>query len=73
MNYFCPIILAIDLCLNGSFCLAYMIYYSVVTLFFIAKILYGRSFKNIIFGGLFFGLLGTFVSFMIMSNYRTHL
>lgn len=52
---------------------AYWISWSVATPFFIAKISYGRSIKNIIFGGLFFGLLGTFVSFMIMSNYGMYL
>ena len=40
-----------------------------IFIFFIGSISQGRTIKNIIFGGYFWGLLGTYLSFFILSNF----
>ena len=40
----------------------------VATPFFIGSISKGRTIRNVIFGGYFWGLLGTYLSFFILSN-----
>ena len=40
----------------------------VATPFFIGSISKGRTIRNLIFGGYFWGLLGTYLSFFILSN-----
>ena len=48
---------------------AYWISWSVATPFFIGKISEGRTIKNTILGGYFYGLSGTFTSFIVFGNY----
>lgn len=48
---------------------SYWIVWCVATPFFIGKISKGRTIKETILGGYFFGLLGTFSSFMILGGY----
>ena len=48
---------------------AYWMVWCVATPFFIGSISQGRTIKNIIFGGYFWGLLGTYLSFFILSNF----
>lgn len=48
---------------------AYWISWSVATPFFIGKISEGRTIRETIFGGYFYGLLGTFTSFVVFGNY----
>lgn len=48
---------------------AYWMVWCVATPFFIGSISRGRTIKQVIFGGYFFGLSGTFTSFIILGNY----
>jgi BCCT family betaine/carnitine transporter len=48
---------------------AYWIAWSVCTPFFVATISEGRSLRNMIFGAFFYGIAGTFVSFMVFGNF----
>lgn len=48
---------------------AYWIAWSVATPFFIGKISEGRTIKNTILGSYFYGLLGTFTSFIVFGNF----
>lgn len=52
---------------------AYWIAWFVATPFFIGTISEGRTIKNTILGGLFFGIAGTYFSFIILGNYGLHL
>ena len=47
---------------------AYWMVWCVATPFFIGSISKGRTIRNLIFGGYFWGLLGTYLSFFILSN-----
>ena len=47
---------------------AYWMVWCVATPFFIGSISKGRTIRNVIFGGYFWGLLGTYLSFFILSN-----
>jgi len=48
---------------------AYWMVWCVATPFFMAKISKGRTIKQIVFGGYFWGLLGTFTAFIVFGNY----
>ena len=48
---------------------AYWMVWCVATPFFIGSISKGRTIRNVIFGGYFWGLLGTYLSFFILSNW----
>ena len=48
---------------------AYWMVWCVATPFFIGSISKGRTIRNLIFGGYFWGLLGTYLSFFILSNF----
>lgn len=48
---------------------AYWMVWCVATPFFIGTISKGRTIKNMVFGGYFWGLAGTFLSFIILGNY----
>lgn len=48
---------------------AYWMVWCVATPFFIGSISKGRTIRQIIMGGYFFGLSGTFISFIILGNY----
>lgn len=48
---------------------AYWMVWCVATPFFIGSISKGRTIRNVIFGGYFWGLLGTYLSFFILSNF----
>lgn len=48
---------------------AYWMVWCVATPFFIGSISKGRTLRNVIFGGYFWGLLGTYLSFFILSNF----
>lgn len=48
---------------------AYWMVWCVATPFFIGKISKGRTIKNVIFGGYFWGIAGTYTSFIILGNY----
>ncbi|RVU70946.1 MULTISPECIES: BCCT family transporter [Lactobacillus] len=48
---------------------AYWMIWCVATPFFIGSISKGRTIRTVIFGGYFWGLLGTFSSFFILSNF----
>ena len=48
---------------------AYWMVWCVATPFFIGSISKGRTIRQTIFGGYFFGLAGTFTSFIILGNY----
>lgn len=48
---------------------AYWMVWCVATPFFIGTISKGRTIKNTVLGGYFWGLAGTFVSFIILGNY----
>jgi len=48
---------------------AYWIAYFVATPFFIAKISEGRTIRNMIFGAFFYGIAGTFTSFIVFGNF----
>lgn len=52
---------------------AYWIAWCVATPFFIAKISKGRTIKQIVLGGGFAGLLGTFASFTVFGGFGMHL
>ncbi len=48
---------------------AYWMVWCVATPFFIGTISKGRSVRNMVFGGYFWGLAGTFTTFIILGNY----
>ncbi|MBR1390102.1 MAG: BCCT family transporter [Lachnospiraceae bacterium] len=48
---------------------AYWMVWCVATPFFIGTISKGRTIRNTVFGGYFWGLAGTFTSFIILGNY----
>lgn len=48
---------------------AYWMVWCVATPFFIGSISKGRTIRNVIFGGYFWGLLGTYLSFFILTNF----
>ena len=48
---------------------AYWMVWCVATPFFIGSISKGRTIRNLILGGYFWGLLGTYLSFFILSNF----
>ena len=48
---------------------AYWMVWCVATPFFIGTISKGRTIRNMVFGGYFWGLAGTFLSFIILGNY----
>ena len=48
---------------------AYWMVWCVATPFFIATISKGRTIRNMVFGGYFWGLAGTFTTFIILGNY----
>ncbi|MBO5564363.1 MAG: BCCT family transporter [Lachnospiraceae bacterium] len=48
---------------------AYWMVWCVATPFFIATISKGRTIRNMVFGGYFWGLAGTFLTFIILGNY----
>ena len=48
---------------------AYWIAYFVATPFFIAKISEGRTIRHMIFGAFFYGIAGTFTSFIVFGNF----
>ena len=48
---------------------AYWMVWCVATPFFIGSISKGRTIRNLVFGGYFWGLLGTYLSFFILSNF----
>jgi BCCT family betaine/carnitine transporter len=48
---------------------AYWIAWFVATPFFIAKISEGRTIRQMIFGAFFFGIAGTFTSFVVFGNF----
>lgn len=48
---------------------SYWIVWCVATPFFIGSISKGRTIRQIIFGGYFWGLSGTFLSFIVLSNF----
>ena len=48
---------------------AYWMVWCVATPFFIGTISKGRTIRQTVFGGCFFGLAGTFTSFIILGNY----
>ncbi len=48
---------------------AYWMVWCVATPFFIGKISKGRTVKNVILGGYFWGIAGTYTSFIILGNY----
>lgn len=48
---------------------AYWIAWAIATPLFIAKISKGRTVRNVVFGGMTAGLLGTFTSFIVFGNY----
>ena len=48
---------------------AYWMVWCVATPFFIGTISKGRTIRQTVFGGYFFGLAGTFTSFIILGNY----
>ena len=48
---------------------AYWISWFVATPFFIARISKGKTIRQVIFGGFFAGLLGTYTSFIVFGNY----
>ncbi len=48
---------------------AYWMVWCVATPFFIGTISKGRSIRNMVFGGYFWGLAGTFTTFIILGNY----
>ena len=52
---------------------AYWIAWFVATPFFIARISEGRTIRQIIFGGLTCGLLGTYTSFIVFGGFGLHL
>ncbi len=52
---------------------AYWMVWCVATPFFIGSISKGRTIRQVILGGYFWGLSGTFLSFIIMGNYGLHL
>ncbi len=52
---------------------AYWMVWCVATPFFIGSISKGRTIRQTILGGYFYGLAGTFTSFIILGNYGLHL
>lgn len=52
---------------------SYWISWFVATPFFIAKISEGRTIRQIIFGGMLCGLLGTYTSFIVFGGFGLHL
>ncbi|MBQ6735816.1 MAG: BCCT family transporter [Lachnospiraceae bacterium] len=48
---------------------AYWMVWCVATPFFIGTISKGRTIRNMVFGGYFWGLCGTFMTFIILGNY----
>ena len=48
---------------------AYWMVWCVATPFFIGSISKGRTLRNVVFGGYLWGLLGTYLSFFILSNF----
>jgi BCCT family betaine/carnitine transporter len=48
---------------------AYWIAWFVATPFFMAKISEGRTIRNMIFGAFFYGISGTFLSFIVFGNF----
>ena len=48
---------------------SYWMVWCVATPFFIGTISKGRTIRQTVFGGYFFGLAGTFTSFIILGNY----
>ncbi len=48
---------------------AYWMVWCVATPFFIGIISKGRTIRNVVFGGYFWGLAGTFTSFIVLGNY----
>lgn len=48
---------------------SYWMVWSVATPFFIGMISQGRTIRNIVFGGYFWGLMGTYISFLTLGNY----
>lgn len=48
---------------------SYWIVWCVATPFFIGAISKGRTIKQVILGGYFFGILGTYISFIVLGNY----
>ena len=48
---------------------AYWMVWCVATPFFIGSISQGRTIRQTVLGGYFFGLSGTFTSFIILGNY----
>jgi len=48
---------------------AYWIAWFVATPFFIARVSEGRTIRQMIFGAFFFGILGTFTSFIVFGNF----
>jgi len=48
---------------------AYWIAWFVATPFFIAKVSEGRTIRQMIFGAFFYGILGTFTSFIVFGNF----
>jgi BCCT family betaine/carnitine transporter len=51
---------------------AYWIAWFVATPFFIAKISEGRTIRQMIFGAFFYGIAGTFTSFVVFSNFGVY-
>lgn len=52
--------------------IAYWIAWAIATPLFIGKISEGRTIKNVAFGGLLSGLVGTFASFIVFGNAGLH-
>lgn len=52
---------------------AYWMVWCVATPFFIGTISQGRTIRQTVLGGYFYGLCGTFTSFIILGNYGLHL
>jgi len=52
---------------------AYWIAWFVATPFFIATISEGRTIKNTVLGGMFSGILGTYLSFIVLGYFGLHL
>ncbi len=48
---------------------SYWMVWSVATPFFIGMISKGRTIRNVVFGGYFWGLSGTYISFLCLGNY----
>lgn len=48
---------------------SYWMVWSVATPFFIAMISRGRTIRNVVFGGYFWGLAGTYISFLSLGGY----